>query len=281
MEQKKFYQQQWFMWLLLILFPPIGIIFMWVTKKDFKVSKKILLTCLGLFWWLIFHALRTSGNKNSNGGAQTDYSKSSTETTTTEITTTETTTTEAVPILEAFEIELSAGQYTAGIDFPSGAYSITCISGSGNVLSTNMYSGGLNEIMAVDTSDGFSIDTFNNARFNNGDILSVTSTAVITLSSDGVDKNSLSERSPSGTEIELSSGNYIAGTDFEPGVYVVTCISGSGNVNSTNLYNGGLNEIMSTDASDGFSITTFTNASFEEGDELKISGCSVKLTPSK
>lgn len=191
----------------------------------------------------------------------------------------EATTAETVT-LEPFDIELSAGHYAAGIDFPAGTYSITCSSGTGNVSSTNMYDGGLNEIMSTDTSDGYSIDSFNNASFEDGDVLSVSSTAVIKLSSDGVDKNSLSTRTPSGTEIELSSGNFVAGTDFEPGVYVITCVSGTGNVSSDNMYDGGLNEVMSTDTSDGFGITTYTNAVFEEGTKLTISGCTLKLTPS-
>lgn len=193
---------------------------------------------------------------------------------------TESATTEAVA-LTPFDVELSAGHYTVGVDLPAGTYTIVCTSGYGNVSSTNMYDGGLNEIMSADTSDGYSIDTFNNAKFEDGDVFTVASTAVVKLSSDGVDTNSLNVRTPSGTEIELSSGNFIAGKDFEPGVYTITCVSGSGNVSSDNMYDGGLNEIMSVDTSNGFGITTFNNAVFDEGAELKVSGCTIKLSPSK
>ncbi len=278
MEQKeKFYKKLWFMWLLIVFLPPIGIIFMWVTKKEMKAGKKVLITIVGLLWWLICSAIGDLGGETESNNKKENVT-ASTEATTAE-TTSEATTTEAV--LEAFELELAAGHYEAGVDFPEGTYNLTSISGSGNVSSSNMYSGGLNEIMSTDTSDGYSIDSFSNAKFSNGDILSIASTAVIKISSEGVDKNSMSERTTSGAEIELSSGNFVAGTDFEPGVYEITCITGSGNVSSSNMYDGGLNEVMSTDTSDGYSITVFKNAKFEEGAQLTVSGCTIKLTPSK
>ena len=104
---------------------------------------------------------------------------------------------------------------------------------------------------------------------------------MISLSSDGVDKDSIQPRESTGTDIELQSGNYVAGKDFDPGVYDITCISGYGNVYSSNSFNGGLNEVMSTDTSTGLAIISFRNASFEDGTTLTISSCSIKLTPSK
>ena len=46
------------------------------------------------------------------------------------------------------EIELSDGNYVAGEDFIEGKYDIVAIKGSGNVSSSNMFSGGLNSVMA-------------------------------------------------------------------------------------------------------------------------------------
>lgn len=45
-------------------------------------------------------------------------------------------------------IILSDGNYKAGKDFPAGKYNIVCIEGSGNVSSSNIFSGGINESMA-------------------------------------------------------------------------------------------------------------------------------------
>lgn len=287
MEQKeKFYKKLWFMWLLIILIPPAGIIFMWISKKEMKIGKKVLITIVGLVWFVIWIALGESESDTENNNDVIEQNTAiSTEADTTEANTTEEITTEEITTeevkLEPFETELSAGHYEVGIDIPEGIYNLTCVSGQGNVYSDGIYSGGLNEIMSTDTSDGLSIDSFSNARFSNGDELTVSSTAVIKVTSEAAYTSYLSTRSPLGVEIELSSGNFIAGTDFEPGVYDVTCIAGQGNVYDDNVFLGGLNEVMSVDASDGFSISLFKNARFESGTQLTVSGCTIKLTPSE
>ena len=67
----------------------------------------------------------------------------------------------AEPVVEHFEVDLSAGNYVAGVDIPAGTYNLTATSGSGNVSSSNMYSGGLNEIMGS-PADEYTQETFNN-----------------------------------------------------------------------------------------------------------------------
>lgn len=41
------------MWILLIFIPPIGIIYMWVSKKEFSMKKKIILSVIFAVWFLI------------------------------------------------------------------------------------------------------------------------------------------------------------------------------------------------------------------------------------
>ena len=73
MEQKeKFYKKQWFIWILLIFFPPVGIIFMWITKKDFRLLKKILLTIFALLWWIICIGFSNSNNSSTNNMSTED-----------------------------------------------------------------------------------------------------------------------------------------------------------------------------------------------------------------
>lgn len=51
----KWYDKSWVMWLLLIFVPYIGIIFMWVNKKDYDVKKKFILTIVfGIYTLAIF-----------------------------------------------------------------------------------------------------------------------------------------------------------------------------------------------------------------------------------
>ena len=183
-------------------------------------------------------------------------------------------------VLEPYSTELSAGNYTAGIDFPAGTYTITAISGNGNAMSNNMFSGGLNEIMSSEP-DEYSTKEFKNAKLEEGTILNITSTLTVKIETKEADTSSLSKRTNTAKQsVELTSGNYVVGTDLPAGTYDVEAVSGNGNVSSDNMYDGGLNEILG-DGSDGFSISKFKNANLEEGVTLTISGVTVKLTPSK
>ena len=62
---------------------------------------------------------------------------------------------------EAYEVELSAGHYVVGVDIPAGIYDITAIKGTGNVSSSNMYDGGINQVMGTQ-DDGVSVKEFKN-----------------------------------------------------------------------------------------------------------------------
>lgn len=47
------------------------------------------------------------------------------------------------------DIELGAGNYTSGIDFPAGVYNITAIESKGVVNSNNIFAGGVSSMMGV------------------------------------------------------------------------------------------------------------------------------------
>jgi hypothetical protein len=85
--------------------------------------------------------------------------------------------------------------------------------------------------------------------------------------------------------IDLSSGNYIAGEDFVAGKYDITAISGSGNVISDNMLDGGINAILSSDPSQygdfaDYYKREFKNIDLPEGTALKIDGLTIRLSPS-
>lgn len=184
------------------------------------------------------------------------------------------------PKTEPFETNLKAGYYTVGVDIPAGTYTFTAVAGSGNVISSNTYRGGLNEIMAAQ-ADEYSISEFKNAKMEKGVTLNLSGTIELKISCDSASVSEMEQRKNLLTEeVQLGSGNYVAGTDFPAGEYDVVAVDGSGNVNSSNMYSGGLNEIFST-ATDGYSISEYKNAQMEEGVELSISSCTIKLVPSK
>lgn len=167
---------------------------------------------------------------------------------------------------------LSDGYYTVGVDFPAGTYNFTAVSGSGNVITTD---GEINEIMG-DQGD----KTFNNAKLQNGTVLSV-SDVQLQITSSNASGVALKPRNQSGLVTkQLAAGNYTAGTDFPAGTYDLTAVSGQGNVISQNGVLP-LNTIMGTDDSDGMSTKTYKNVTFKTGNILQITGVSISISPSK
>lgn len=59
--KKKFYEKNWFMWLWLILFPPIGLILLWICHKDKKKKTKIIFSVVFIIWFVIL-ICATNGN---------------------------------------------------------------------------------------------------------------------------------------------------------------------------------------------------------------------------
>lgn len=187
---------------------------------------------------------------------------------------------EREPSIQPYSGTFTAGHYTAGIDFPAGNYNLTAVSGTGNVSSDNLFSGGLNEIMGLSDNDIYQA-SFHGAVLETGVVLSISGDLQLQLDCSAAMTGTMQARQNTATqEYTFSSGNYVCGTDFEPGTYVLTAVSGDGNVSSDNMFDGGLNEIMGVQDNDMY-IGTFRNAMFESGDTLSISGVTIQLTPSK
>jgi hypothetical protein len=75
----------------------------------------------------------------------------------------------------------------------------------------------------------------------------------------------------------FTPGHYLSGRDFDPGTYDVEAISGKGNVYSSNILDGGLNDIMSS-VKDEYFNNINKNIRFQKNTELAIMGVTVKLT---
>ena len=89
------------------------------------------------------------------------------------------------------------------------------------------------------------------------------------------------------TEVTLSAGRYVVGTDIAPGKYNVTAVSGSGNFigQVSSLGFMGLNEIMTANGNDilsGFGSRTYSNLKLVSGDYFTISsGLTLRFPPIK
>lgn len=68
----KFYEQTWFMWIMLIFFAPVGIFFMWKFHPEMKKNTKIILTVVFAILFIIIMASNGSEN-DDNSGNTTKY----------------------------------------------------------------------------------------------------------------------------------------------------------------------------------------------------------------
>lgn len=74
--------------------------------------------------------------------------------------------------IDAMTVQLSNGNFVAGEDFDAGTYDIIAIKGGGNVISDNLYSGGINAIMGT-ADDGFYEKEYKNIKLPAGTSLTV------------------------------------------------------------------------------------------------------------
>lgn len=70
--KSKFYEQTWFMWVMLIFFAPVGIFFMWKFHPKMKKNTKIILTVVFALLFIIIMASNDS-ETDDNSGNTTKY----------------------------------------------------------------------------------------------------------------------------------------------------------------------------------------------------------------
>ena len=185
--------------------------------------------------------------------------------------------------LSAVETEytLGAGYYTAGIDLPVGKCNLTAVSGNGNINSSNLLKGGVNEMFGVDDGNDLYESSFNGLKMKENVVFHISGDVVVQVSYTEVTGGMTGREYDESQAVELGSGNYTAGTDFPAGTYTVTAVEGTGNVSSTNLFDGGMNEMFGVDDGNGLYTSEVKNVEFSDGVDLKVSGVNIRLVPAK
>ena len=245
----------------------------WVDDKADDKKKALIIFCvifaIGFIMFIATNGSRTATITNSNLSPNTSTNNTST-------------TNKPKEDLSkvAKEYTLTAGYYTAGIDLPAGKADIVAVSGTGNLSSSNIYDGGINEMFGVDDGSGLYTSSFNNLKFTKSERLSLNSDLVIKLTFKQIDSGFSGRIYDEDKAKEFTNGNFTAGEDFAEGVYKIAAVSGSGNLSSSNIYDGGVNEMFGVDDGSGLYNSQFLNAKFGKGVTLKISGgVTVKLIP--
>lgn len=162
---------------------------------------------------------------------------------------------------------LTAGRYTVGMDIPEGRYRIVAKKNSGNIYNKHYT---FDENLNAEDDDSPKI----HKRLIIGDILIITDSLVVELSSKKANLLQNIIRYPIGKEIILKAGNYICGEDFKAGVYDIKRIKNIGTV----CYDDNENNFGSGDDE----LKEIKNCLFKNNDYLGISGgLIIKLVPSK
>lgn len=178
--------------------------------------------------------------------------------------------------------ELSAGFYTAGIDLPSGRCNVTAVSGTGNLISSNMFNGGVNEMFGVDDGTGIFSGSFNGLKLPEGTLLSTNGRLVIKIEYTSIEGRAKGRIYDEEAAVTIGSGNYVSGSDFPAGVYRIKAISGSGNLISSNAFDGGVNEMFGIDDGYGIFNDQIMNVDLPDGTELTVSGgLEIEMVPCK
>lgn len=65
MNRTRFYSLKWFMWITLILFPPIGIALLWIFHKELTRKFKVITTILFIVWFGLILLIGSQPNENN------------------------------------------------------------------------------------------------------------------------------------------------------------------------------------------------------------------------
>lgn len=94
--------------------------------------------------------------------------------------------------------------------------------------------------------------------------------------------NATDTAEPTSVDMELTSGNYLAGTDFPAGTYDLVAVKGGGNVSSDNCFSGGINAVMgiADKNSNGINMyeQEYSNIKLPTDTTLSISGVTIRIT---
>ena len=123
--------------------------------------------------------------------------------------------------------------------------------------------------------------SFNGLKMKENVVFHISGDVVVQVSYTEVTGGMTGREYDESQAVELGSGNYTAGTDFPAGTYTVTAVEGTGNVSSSNLLDGGMNEIFGVDDGNGLYTSEVKNVEFSDGVDLKVSGVNIRLVPAK
>lgn len=179
---------------------------------------------------------------------------------------------------KTYEVVLSPGHYTSGVDLPPGTYTIEVLSGIGSISSTKMYSGSIDGKPQKSMTEDFE-KKIENAQLPKGIVLTITGNCVVKASTSTADYSKMDKlKNPATKAFSLNSGEFKAGVDFPPGIYDLSVVEGLGNVSSSNFFDCGIMQRMGIADLTG---STFNNLKLNKDTTITIDNLTISFSPSK
>ncbi len=168
----------------------------------------------------------------------------------------------------AREYIFTTGFYAPGIDIPVGRCKVIAISGSGHLYSSDDE---MSEIFGTDEED---VSSFQGLKLAKGVSLIVSGKLTIKLIYQVIQEGFLGRTFDTDGAAEISTGNYVVGTDFKAGVYNIVAVSGTGYLS---IDDSEVSEVFGLDDED---VHEINNVYLPEGVDLSLEGnVSAKLVP--
>lgn len=173
--------------------------------------------------------------------------------------------------------KLKGGYYTAGVDIPAGTFNVSGTAGIGYISSDNDAA----NIRGSEYDDHEYTRSYKNYKLSNGEILEVTGVQV-KLSYTSVTNKANSRKYDENAGACFRPGNYIVGTDINPGRYCIKYLSGCGGYVSSDRCTGTciVNSNMDGDPETGDYIDYVSNIILKKGETFEVSsGLKVMFIP--
>jgi len=176
---------------------------------------------------------------------------------------------------------LGAGYFETGADIPAGVCDITVLSGSGSLSYSDADNEeAISELLGRDDGSGFYTEALQDVKLPRGATVSINGTLSVRLAYTDIDSAVGGRSYDESRAVTLEGGDYVAGTDFSPGLYRIKALAGTGNISSSNVNDGGVNEAFGIDDGSGIFTGEVMNVNLPDQVVLRISqGLTVQLLP--
>ncbi|MDR1801748.1 MAG: hypothetical protein LBQ95_07935 [Lachnospiraceae bacterium] len=177
-----------------------------------------------------------------------------------------------------FTASFDTGNYICGVDFPAGTYTITATNGIGSIAY-----GQLNDELPRTTRMSLEkqdlTETEITATFTKDMRLMVTGALSIKCESRDADPNEEILGRPENkdqAQVTLTTGEYVAGRDFEAGEYDIIAQGPEGQVYTEGFYFGGVSEMLSINGEEN-TVKEVKNVVLNEETRIIVDGTTILL----